>query len=278
MAIRRKARTASTGTKTTSEAPRKRRGVSEEGGMASTADLGGGYINKFKIEAAKNKHLIMFPVVTADGEPKVKTIEHFACNFGSKLSDGKWHSFQLPESDEVYEACLNNSQLEKVKTRFALILVYDTDTHGKTKGIENISYYYAWLKVSDFVKNSVVELLEDSEGSLTGQDITVKLTAKDNSLKMQEMLYVLPRTSGGFAKKGKCTLDWRAIQKEAAEIWANLEDRVVRQYKDDEILALVDNYDTDEEDDAPVRKSASRRGSAGTTTKKKKFSRKDFEG
>lgn len=254
--------------------PKRKRGVSEEGGMSSASDLGGGYINKFKIEAAKDKHLIMFPVTTEDGEPKVKTIEHFACKFGSKLSDGKWHSFQLPEGDEAYEMCLANENLEKIKTRFALVLVYDTDTKGKPKDSDGIGYSYSWLKVSDFVKNSVVELYEDADDNLTGQDIMVKLTAKENSLKMQEMQYTLPRTSGGYAKKNKCSSNWKAIQAEAEEIWETLEDKVVRQYQDDEIIALVDNYDTEEEDERPARKSSSRRSS---TTKKRRFSKKDFD-
>lgn len=271
---RRSSRTSSRSEKETTT--KRRRGVSEEGGMSSASDLGGGYINKFKIEAAKDKHLIMFPVTTEDGEPRVKTIEHFACKFGTKLSDGKWHSFQLPESDEAYEMCLSNENLDKVKTRFALVLVYDTDTKGVPRDSSSIGYSYAWLKVSDFVKNSVVELYDDSDGNLTGQDIMVKLTAKENSLKMQEMQYTLPRTTGGYAKKNKCSSNWSAIQKEAQEIWDTLEDRVVRQYQDDEIIALVDNYDTNEEEDRPARKTASKKGST-SSTKKRRFSKKDFD-
>jgi len=272
----RKRRT-SRGSKTRdTETTKRKRGVSEDGGMSSANNLGGGYINKFKIEAAKDKHLLMFPAVTGDGEPKVKTIEHFACKYGTKLSDGKWHTFQLPESDEAYEMCVENENLELVKTRFALVLVYDTDTKGKPKGTSGIAYHYAWLKVSDFVKNSVVELYDDSDDDLTGQDITVKLTAKDNSLKMQEMQYGLPRTNGGYAKKNKCTSSWKEIQKEASEIWSTLEDKVVRLYKDDEIIALVDNYDADEEeDDRPRRRSKTARGTA--KTKKRRFSKKDFD-
>lgn len=258
--------------------PKRRGGVKEEG-MSSASNLGGGYINKFKLEAAKDKQLIMFPVVNEHGEPRVKTIEHFACKYGSKLSDGKWHSFQLPDSDEAYEMALENPNLEKTTTRFALVLIYDTNNKGKVDSkASGVGYYYAWLKVSDFVKGSISDVYEENDETLKGQDIIVKLAAKDNALKMQEMIYTLPRSTGGVAKKNKASSSFRDITKEAEEIWGTLEDRVVRRYEDDEVIALVDDYSEPDEEERPRRGSSrSGRGSKTSATKKKRrFNKKDF--
>lgn len=246
---------------------KRKRGVSEESGLNTTPDINNGFINKMVIDEVKQRLLITFPLTTGDNDPKVKIIEHFCTKYGETLSDGKWHSFQLPEDDDVYEACLNNNKLELTKTRFALALIYETDSRGKVRTKNNVNYFYAWVKVTDFVKNSIIELYEDAGDTLKGVDITVKLSAKENALKMKDYQFNIS-SEKGIAISNKAKLRWKDIQKEAQEIWDNLEERVVRIEEDDTILALVENY---EDDDEPRRKSKK-----APTTRKRKFSKKDL--
>ena len=132
--------------------PKVRRGNVAEESMGRVKDLPSPYINKIKLEQPKQKALITFPMCDSDGTPLVKSVEHFVTKFGKKLSDDKWHSFQLPDDDDLYEECISYPDLDLVTTRFALIAIYDTDSKAIPTTARGIGYTFAWLKVSDFNK------------------------------------------------------------------------------------------------------------------------------
>lgn len=263
--------TRSSAKKKVAEAPTtKRRGAVEESDFASAKDMKSGYINKLKIETAKQKLLITFPL-TSDGVPRLKTLQHFTCKFGTTLSDGKWHQFQLPEDDDVFEQCKAHKSLELTTTRFALVAVMDTDQRG-IPATKDVGYTFAWLKVTDYVKNSILDVIEESDSqSLEGIDLIVKLNAKDNALKMQDMVYSVKGKSLAFT--GKLNVSKKEFLTAAEEAWEGLENRVVSIEDDDTILALIDDYE--EEPEVPRRSSAKGKENKAPT-RSRRFNSKDF--
>ena len=246
----------------------KRKKVTEE--TTTTTSTSSSFINKIKFVKEKDRFMIWFPLVK-DGALRVKTVIGFAPPYGKVLSDGKWHSFQMPESDEVYELCKKSPLLKEEKVRFALVLVYDNKKYKKGK---DVTYHWAWLKMTDTkveqVNEIIDELMDEGDDNLDDIDILLKLNAGKNALKMQDSIMIAKGKS--IAKNNKCVDKYKTILKEAEEIWENLEDRVMNIEDDDTILAWLDGVEDDDDDNKGKSKKKKDK-----KKKKKKFSKKDLD-
>lgn len=253
------------------EPKKRRRGAVEEGDTSTAAPLSKGYLNKFKLDSAKDRKLIYFPLVTEEGGIKIKTMDIFTVKFGKKLSDGKWHNFHMPEDDELYEACLEHPSLEVQTIRFALLLEIGTDDKGNMLKSKDCPYSWSWLKMTDSMLDTLGDLELDAEDlgadALSGVDIKVKADRKGSTDKYTPpILYVGGKS---VVLRNKLEATHKDIVKEAEELWSTLEFVVAPKEEDDVIEALIDSGEDEEAEDR-----AGRRG--GRAKRKKKFNKKDF--
>ena len=212
------------------------------------------FTNKIKFENKKDIKYLAFPLLSKEGDPIVKEIDCFSVIDQAKLSDGKWHQFQLPEDDELYEECKKHPLLKESTVRAVLVVVFEGDLLKKKK---DIGYHYEYISLTKTRQEMLEELKDeavDEEGykDLSEALIRGKLNSGDNSQKMQT--FGLALKGDNPAVKGKATATWKEILKGAEEEWDRMNETLVKIEEDDVIRVLLDT-DEDEEEGSRKKKS-----------------------
>jgi hypothetical protein len=247
---------------------RKKRGAIEE--TTKTTSIKAGVVKALKFESKKDRFMVHFPLVGEEGSPRIKTVGGFGVKFGMGLSDGKFHQFQYPDDDAVYDACLACPALEEVEVKFTLVAVYDSAKPKKGAG-----YEFAYLKLTNNRLKQINELLEelsdDDIESIQDVDIAIKLSTEDNALQFQSMNFLAKGES--LLMNGNADTKTKDYLKEAESVWSDLEDKVMAIEDDDTILALLDIDDNE----GKKKKKKGRKAKTKDKAKKKKFSKKDMD-
>jgi len=226
------------------------------------------YMRRLKFEKESDKFNLSFPLVNEEGDVRVYEIPYFKVKHGKTLADGKWHSFQLPEDDEVYEMCKNHPYLEEVVDRVALIVVYDADLRKQKK---DIPYHFEYMKLTEtrakLLDEMIDEALDEGYESIDQCLILAKLNKSKNAVKMQDFTMLLKGDSPAY--NNRCVKKNKDILKEAEQVWKELPEKVVTIEDDDTIITLLD-VEEEEEDSKPRRRKKS-------PAKKRRMSRKDLD-
>jgi hypothetical protein len=242
---------------------KKRRGIRE----SSMEDVEyKSFTKKIKFENKKDIKYLAFPLLDKKGNVRVKEIDCFSVVDQGKLSDGKWHQFQLPESDEMYEKCKAHPLLKESTVRAVLVIVFDGDL---TKVKKDIGYGFEYISLTktrhEMIKELSEEVIDEGYNDIGEALIRAKLNTGENSLKMQT--FGLQIKGDNPALKGKCTSTWREIQKEASEEWEKMNTTLVKIEEDDVLEVLLD---TDEGEEGSRKKKSKKKSKKRDFRKKKK--------